>query len=175
MGADPPQDPPADQPRSFSQAELDQIVARNRREWQEKLEAASQERDTLRARVGELEPAAQERDQLRARNAELEPRVAKMTIREAALNELVKRGAKRPAYVLRALDLDGVSLEDGKVKGIEAAVETAVQDAPELFQTASSQPPADGGARSRSAPPPQGSPNDGINAAIRGAAGYVSR
>jgi hypothetical protein len=179
MEADPPQDPPAnDAPRSFSQAELDQIVARNRREWQEKLEAASQERDTLKARVSELEPAAQERDRLKARVGELEPAVGKQAVEMALLVEAVKAGARRPDHVLRLIDQTSVRLEDGQVKGAAEAIAALASDSPAYFGPASSEqprPPADGGARSRSAPPPQASPNDGINAAIRGAAGYVSR
>jgi len=179
MGADPPAPPASSDPpaRQFSQAEVDQIVARQRREWQEKLDAASGERDTLKARNAELEPVVAERDSLKARVSELEPAVGKTQVEMALITEAVKAGARRPDHVLRLVDLSTVRLEDGKVKGAAEAISALAQDSPGYFQAGSqpAPPPSDGGARSRSAPPPAAKPNDEINAAIRQQAGFAPR
>jgi len=155
---------------------VDQIVARQRREMQEKLDAANGERDTLRARVGELEPVVAERDQLKARVGELEPIVGKTRVESALITEAVKAGAKRPDHIVRLIDQSSVRLEDDQVKGAAEAIAALAQDSPGYFSTAPQpSPPTDGGARSRSAPPPTAAPNDEINNAIRGAAGYPAR
>lgn len=177
MGDEPQPAPPAgDAPRTFSQAEVDQIVARQRREFQEKLDAAGERARALEAQVSELRPVAQRASELEKRVGELEPVVGKTRVENALITEAVKAGAKRPDHIVRLVDSSSVRLEDGEVKGAAEAIAALAQDSPNYFQAGPQpSPPTDGGARSRSAPPPAPAPNDEINAAIRGAAGFPAR
>lgn len=60
---DPPADPPADPPRSFTQAELDRIVAREKGKTSKELEAAQKRLQELEAAQGDLTEKAKAGDE----------------------------------------------------------------------------------------------------------------
>ena len=127
---------PTDGGKTFTQAELDAIIAkrlaRERKAWEQQLEeerrkAAMTEAERLRAEKEEAERRAQEAQQQAAqRLVQAEAKVVAMEL-----------GVKpdRIPYVLRLADLSSVDVdENGQVDAtaLRAAIEAVLRDVPEL-------------------------------------------
>src|SRR6478609_633568 len=109
--------------QTFSQEEVGQLLAKDRRERVAELDAVKAERDEVKTRVAELEPLAQEHAQLQERSQTLAGDNERLLLEGELISEAVQRGAKRPQPRVRLLDRDGVVVEDGKVKGAGEALE----------------------------------------------------
>ena len=153
--------------QTFSQEEVGQLLAKDRRERVAELDAVKAERDELKSRVAELEPLAQEHPQLQERVQALSGDNERLLLEGELISEAVQRGAKRPQHVVRLLDRDGVVVEEGRVKGAGEALDAFQRSNPDYF-TAAPSAPTDGGARERSGPRREPSMNDLLRGGLTG-------
>lgn len=146
---DPPDDgkgAPPDPEKTFTQAELDAIVARAKRQAEKKtreeLEAEAQ-----RAAMTENERLKAEREEADRQAAEAKAERDRILVEAEAKVAALAAGIPqaRLEKALRLLDLSHVEVEDGSIdaKAIAGAVEALKREIPELF--ASGTPPRSGG------------------------------
>lgn len=155
-----PQDPPGggDQPdkgqeRTFTQAELDEIIkdrlGRERGKYADykELQAKASKLEELEAaQLSELEKAQRAAEKANAEKEAALKQAQQMLIRSAFVAEAARQGAKHPDDAYALADRSGVMVDDdGKVAGVDAAVKQLL-DAGRLVMGAPKAPDLDGGA-----------------------------
>lgn len=151
--ADPPA-PPVE--RSFSQAELNAILARQKRELLADAGDLAELRDKAK-RLDDLEAQSQtelERERNRADSAVAEAQkireaAERRLVEAAVLTEATKQKAIKPEHLHRLIDTGSVTVgDDGQVAGVGEAVTAFLEANPEYVgRTASPSGSADQGAR----------------------------
>ena len=136
--------------QTFSQEEVGQLLAKDRRERVAELDAVKAERDELKTRVAELEPLAQEHAQLQERSQTLAGDNERLLLEGELISEAVQRGAKRPQHVCASSTGTAWSWRTARSRG-RRGLEAFQRANPDYFSAASSTP-SDGGARERSGP-----------------------
>lgn len=131
--------PPAAPERTFTQAELDTFLARQKRQLLAGADDVAQLREKAK-RLDELEEQSKtelERERDRAARAEEELTRIRETaqqqlIQAAVLSEATKQKALKPEHMHRLIDLDTVTVgDDGQVIGAEDAVKAFLESNPE--------------------------------------------
>jgi hypothetical protein len=173
LPTDPPSDPPSDPqdpPKTFTQEELDRIVAERIARERKKTEKFA-DYDDVKAKLGELQQAEAEREKAKlseterleaekaaaiqaAEDAKAErdkalkaanKRLIKAEFKTLAREMHVRQDALDDAYKLA--DLVNVNVdEDGNVAGVEDVVKALIESKPYLVEKPSAQPKAIGGA-----------------------------
>lgn len=131
--------PPAAPERTFTQAELDTFLARQKRQLLAGADDVAQLREKAK-RLDELEEQSKtelERERDRAARAEEEltrirETAQRQLIQAAVLSEATKQKALKPEHMHRLIDLDTVTVgDDGQVIGAEGAVKAFLESNPE--------------------------------------------
>ena len=147
-----------DKPKSFTQDDLDRLLAKTRRE-----EKAKYEKDLENANKSELE-------RLKADLAEKDAKLAERDTKDEVTSFLQKSGCKRPEAAFLLVKGSISRGRDGKIEDLKALLAEAKQLAPEFFDDSKARPGgADAGAKEGGGTKSVG---QAFNDAIRSAAGY---
>lgn len=153
-------DTPAAPARHLTQADLDEIVEarlkRERKKYEDydDLKAKAEKLAQIEAEnQSEMERAVARAEQAEKQLAETQASMAEERIRSAIITEASKKGAADPADIVKLIDRDGIALDDGKVTGVEDAVQALAEAKPAYFAALDDPGPADAGARLPAAPP----------------------
>ena len=146
--------------RALSQADIDEIVEarlkRERKKYEDydDLKAAAEKLAQIEAEnQSEMERAIARAEKAEKQLAETQASMAEERIRSAIISEASKKGAADPADIALLISRDGIALEDGKVTGVQDAVQALAEAKPSYFAGTDEPGPADAGAR-LPAPPP---------------------
>lgn len=165
---------PTDGGKTFTQAELDAIIAkrlaRERKAWEQQLEE-----ERKKAQMTEAERLKAEKEEAERRAKEAEAAANQRLIQAEAKVVALELGIKpeRVAYAIRLANLSDVEVgENGQVdtKALKAALEQVIKDIPELKGTST---PAKSGTDFQGGLPKGGDTNSIMNALIRRKAGRV--
>ncbi len=137
--------PPADDPapaanaddKTFTQADIDKALAKEKKNWQKQVADAEE-----RAKLSEAERAKAEADDLRT---QLRNRDARDSVKDAA----AKLGAGNPTAIYKIIAGDLEFDDGGQISNLNEVLDTAKTDFPELFDPKPKQS-IDGGAGSDS-------------------------
>jgi len=108
--------------------------AASRRKALEAFEAKEEER--RQAEMSELEKAQAKIAELEAERANAQQEITNMRIRTALTAAATQLNFHNPDDAAEMVDWSGLSVEDGKVEGVEQAVKQLVKDRPYLIKTA---------------------------------------
>jgi hypothetical protein len=144
------------EPRSFTQAELDKIVqdriARERKKYEGydelKRKAAAYD-EVEEAQRSELDKAIARAEKAEQAAADATARANSTLIDAAVVAEGAKLGARNPGLLRKLIDTEAVAIgDDGQVTGVTEALEALLAENPELVGKATPDPgAADQGAR----------------------------
>lgn len=149
MAADPPVDPPVDDPPPVDQPEWTPPTKDEHERMQRALAKANAEAKTHREAVKALQSKSEDADGKAAREAAdaAEKRFKPVAVRSAAKAAFLEAGLQgstpeRMARVVRMLDLDALDVDDdGDVTGLTEQVKAIKADYPELFTPTEKRPP----------------------------------
>lgn len=146
--------------RALSQADIDEIVEarlkRERKKYEDydDLKAAAEKLAQIEAEnQSEMERAIARAEKAESQLAETQASMAEERIRSAIISEASKKGAADPADIALLISRDGIALEDGKVTGVQDAVQALAEAKPSYFAGTDEPGPADAGARFPAPPP----------------------
>lgn len=124
-----------EKPKTFTQDDLDRLLAKTRRE-----EKAKYEKDLENAKKSELERAQAEANELRTRLAERESK-------DEVTALLSKNGCTRPEAAYRLIQSSITRGKDGEIEDVKALLAEAKELAPEFFPGGKTPGSADAGAK----------------------------
>lgn len=139
-----------DKPKTFTQDDLDRLLAKTRRE-----EKAKYEKELENAQKSEVE-------RLKADLAERDAKLAERDTKDEVTAFLQKSGCKRPEAAFLLVKSSISRGKDGKVEDLKGLLAEAKQLAPEFFDEAKRAGSADAGAKS------DGKTGTDMNAWLRG-------